>query len=295
MKFYIVTPAYNSLHWLEGCVRSVADQVAQDIEVHHHVQDGASEDGTVDWLESWQASHAGTPGYTFTYESQLDAGMYAAINQAWDNMPSDADVTAHLNSDEQYLAGAFQRLSKEFARRTGVEVILGAYLILDASGRYVCHRRPTMPHAWISASHCEIITCSCFYRTPFFRKRHVRYDEAYRVISDLVTYGALVKTAVNFGVYANLVTSAYILTGQNLSWSEAALEEWTRMMASLPWYASFRHKIAHKWSNLLRVCANWGCDSPGVYAIYTAGSPRRKEFTIQRPTCRWNKRTQGEQ
>lgn len=100
MKFYIVTPAYNALSWLQRCIYSVADQVAEGVEVHHHIQDGGSSDGTPEWLENWQQEHASSPGYTFTYESGKDAGMYDALNKAWEKTPSDAAVTAHLNSDE---------------------------------------------------------------------------------------------------------------------------------------------------------------------------------------------------
>ena len=105
MKFYIVTPAYNALQWLQGCVRSVADQVKEGVEVHHHVQDGGSTDGTPSWLKTWQEEHQGVSGYTFTFESAKDAGMYDALNMAWEKIPSDAGVTAHLNCDEQYLPG----------------------------------------------------------------------------------------------------------------------------------------------------------------------------------------------
>ena len=34
MKFYIVTPTYNALSWLERSVRSVADQVGQGVASH---------------------------------------------------------------------------------------------------------------------------------------------------------------------------------------------------------------------------------------------------------------------
>ena len=80
MKCYIVTPTYNSLHWLPRCVRSVASQVGGGVQIHHHVQDGGSSDGTVEWLRNWSNSHSGQEGYTITFASGKDAGMYDAIN-----------------------------------------------------------------------------------------------------------------------------------------------------------------------------------------------------------------------
>lgn len=135
MLFYIVTPSFNQLDFLMRCVASVRDQVSDEafkassveterssslndlngrdqLSVHHHVQDGASTDGTVEWLERYaqevggQQSACGehsrsenrTSGiigddpetenltrstYTFSYEGCPDNGMYDAISKGW--------------------------------------------------------------------------------------------------------------------------------------------------------------------------------------------------------------------
>ena len=119
-KFYIITPVMNSLSWLKRCVYSVADQVQPGVEVYHFVQDGASTDGTVEWLGEWQQKSASRPGYRFAYESVPDAGMYDALNKAWEKLPPDADITAHLNSDEQYMPGVLARIAGEFAEHPEV-------------------------------------------------------------------------------------------------------------------------------------------------------------------------------
>ena len=139
MKFYIVTPAFNAIQWLPRCVRSVADQVGGGIEVHHHVQDGGSDDGSVEWLSAWQMEHADVSGYAFSYESKGDEGMYDAINKSWDLLPDDADMTAHLNADEQYLPGALAEVSAWCTKKTGADVLLGIYIISDAENQYICH------------------------------------------------------------------------------------------------------------------------------------------------------------
>lgn len=51
MTFYIVTPAYNALSWLQRCIYSVADQVAEGVEVHHHIQDGGHQ---MERLSGWR-------------------------------------------------------------------------------------------------------------------------------------------------------------------------------------------------------------------------------------------------
>ena len=53
MKFYLVTPNYNSLSWLELCDASVADQVSDNLKVYHYILVGNSNDDTKEWLKSY--------------------------------------------------------------------------------------------------------------------------------------------------------------------------------------------------------------------------------------------------
>ena len=46
MNFVIFTPSYNQVEFLRRCIASIADQVTDEIVIHHHVQDGGSSDGT---------------------------------------------------------------------------------------------------------------------------------------------------------------------------------------------------------------------------------------------------------
>ena len=71
MNFWIVTPSFNQLGFLQRCVASVEDQVtgaigANDllassppISVHHHIQDAGSTDGTVEWLKAHKKNSPG--------------------------------------------------------------------------------------------------------------------------------------------------------------------------------------------------------------------------------------------
>ena len=291
MKFYIVTPTYNALSWLERSVRSVADQVGQGVEVHHHVQDGGSADGTPQWLNDWQRNHSDTPGYTFTYESAGDAGMYDAINKAWEKVPSDAAVTAHLNSDEQYLPGALKGVSAAFDAHSAAEIVLGTYIIVDAESRYICHRRPVKPSRWRSQTVCEIITCSCFHRVDAFLRHGIRFDIRYRALADMLFYRDIVNSAPRFCVCPQLITSMFTVTGGNLAWSEASQNEWDAEMNLLPWYVSRRHGIAYRVNNLLRRIADLLSPTLKGYSIYLPRQDERTTCRINRPTAHWGMRT----
>ncbi len=291
MKFYIVTPTFNSLSWLQRCIRSVADQTGEGVEVHHHVQDGASTDGTPAWLAEWQQTHADTSGYTFTFESTRDDGMYDAINKAWEKMPPDAAVTAHLNSDEQYLPGALKGVSEAFDAHSDAEIILGTYIIVDADSRYICHRRPVMPARWRSQTVCEIITCSCFHRTEAFIRHGIHFDTNYKALADMVFYRAIVGISPRICVQPELVTSTFTVTGGNLAWTERSQREWDAEMKALPWYVSRRHGIAYRVNNILRRLTDIRSESPRSYAIYMPHGEERIERIIKRPTARWGMRT----
>ena len=291
MKFYIVTPTFNALPWLQRCIRSVADQAGAGVEVHHHVQDGGSSDGTPAWLEEWLRGHEHTAGYTFTYDSGKDAGMYDAINLAWAKMPSDAAVTAHLNSDEQYLPGALKGVAEAFEGQKNAEIVLGTYIIVDAESRYICHRRPVRPSRWRSQTVCEIITCSCFHKAEAFRRHGIRFDTRYRALADLVFYRDIVNQAPRFCVCPGLITSSFTVTGGNLAWTELSRQEWDNEMSRLPWHVSRRHGVAYRINNLLRRIADVMCAKPRSYSIYHPAEEVRSECGIKHPTARWGMRT----
>ena len=293
MKFYIVTPTFNALPWLQRCIRSVADQAGDGVEVHHHVQDGGSSDGTPAWLEEWQRGHEHTAGYTFTYESGKDAGMYDAINLAWAKMPSDAAVTAHLNSDEQYLPGALKGVAEAFEGQKNAEIVLGTYIIVDAESRYICHRRPVRPSRWRSQTVCEIITCSCFHRADAFVRHGIRFDTRYRALADLVFYRDIVEYQPRICLAPELVTSTFAITGSNLAWSDQSQEEWNQEMKRLPWYVTRRHAFSYRYTNLLRRICDCFCVAPKSYSMYMEDCTDRTTKVIEHPSANWGKRTVG--
>lgn len=287
MKFYIVTPTYNSLDWLKRAIRSVEDQVGEGVEVHHHVQDGGSGDGTPEWLENWQQTHRDISGYTFTYESKKDEGMYDALNLAWVKLPADADITAHLNSDEQYLPQALLQVAREYERNPDTDMVLGTFIILNPDGSYHCHRRPVRPHAWSSLTICEIITCSCFHLVDTFRKHGVRFDSSYKSIGDLVFFSDIMKTHPRVRVLPELLTSAYAMTGSNLAWTPVTEKDIRRYYAKLPKIATMTTGVVRRAVNFTRRIVDCFCTPPEVLVTYQGDDTSRTTQVVENPTCRW--------
>lgn len=294
MHFYIVTPCFNALSWLTRCVRSVADQVSPGVTVHHHVQDGRSSDGTREWLEQWQREHKGQPGYRFSYESAPDGGMYDAINRAWEALPPEADVTAHLNADEQYLPGALAAVAERMEKRPAADIAVGSYLVLDKHYRYICHRRTSLLSATFSRVICQIITCACFHRTEAFRRRRVRFDTSYRSLADLIFYRDTLAAGARVMHMPGLITSAFVVTGGNLSWSVVTEQERERLFAEQPPWLRRLAPLLLKLNNAQYLICDCFCEKPKRYEVYCGEDRTRSLFAIRRPTVRWGMRTEGE-
>ena len=290
-KFYIITPVLNSLSWLKRCVYSVADQVTEDVEVYHFVQDGASTDGTVEWLQQWKQESAEREGYTFAFESESDAGMYDALNKAWDKLPADADITAHLNSDEQYMPGVLAKIAVAFGKHPDVDMLVGTYFVVDADSNYICHRRPVSPWRWTSQAACELITCTCFHRASSFARHGIRFDTRFRSLSDMLFFRDLVNHNLKVCVVPEIITSLFAITGENLGWSAITEAEWKQALSGMPigvarsrWLCNLVSSARRRWCDLFH-------ESPRKFSLYLSGREDRTVQEIKYPTSHWGCRT----
>lgn len=294
MKFYIVTPSFNAIAWLPACVRSVADQVCEGVEVHHHIQDGGSHDGTAEWLHQWQKTHAHTPGYRFTFESAPDGGMYAAINKGWANMPYDADVTAHLNGDEQYMPGALKILADCFTSHPKTEIITTGFFVFDEKGRYLCHRRPMVPDFYTGRFRCAMNTCTTFHRVKPFLRHGVRFDETYRAAGDIVFFRDLLALKPRIKMLPSLLSTAFFITGNNLGWTHTFDVEYARVTAGVPKWLLKSRRLICKGFGLMMMISDWFCKPPREFDVYRGNAEHRETRPIRRPRIIWQDRREGE-
>jgi glycosyltransferase involved in cell wall biosynthesis len=136
IHFYIVTPSYNSVRYIDETILSVVSQVG-DFSIHYHVQDGGSTDGTVGKLRAWEDYlHLQNPiGFcntlTFTWDSGPDNGMYDAINKGFEYLaPPPSGIMAWVNADDPYFPHAFSTASKAFTDIQNMEWFGGAIAIM---------------------------------------------------------------------------------------------------------------------------------------------------------------------
>lgn len=280
MLFYIVTPSLDALPWLTCCVRSVADQVGSGVQVHHHVQDGGSTDGSLSWLEEWRTAHEGVEGYRFTFASEPDAGAYDAINRAWANLPYEAEVTALLNSDEQYLPGALAAVADAFSRDSEPELVLTSFLILDEDHHYISHRRALAPSLWSSAVQCGIETCTSFFRAESVRRRGLRFNSRWKCLADLFFARRLLAFSPRIELLPRLLTSTFLVTGHNLSWGPRSREERRRYMTTLsPWLVKCEPLI-RGWLQFKHSILDRLLPSPGQYSVYLPRERTRSTLSV---------------
>ncbi|MCL1857587.1 MAG: glycosyltransferase [Kiritimatiellaeota bacterium] len=291
-RFWIVTPSYNSLVWLKRCLPSVRDQASQGIQVHHHVQDAASTDGTPAYLKNYAervAADASAKGrYSFSYASAKDNGMYDAINQGWDKAGDDVDVLAHLNCDEQYAPEALAKMATYFERHAHVDIAFADMIVIDKNGEYVCHRRTLKPHGWESLFCCVGFTATTFQRASVFQKRNVRFDTRWRNFGDKVWYNALHKAGCRFGVLHD-ITSLFTVTGANLNFTQEGLDERQRYQKEFVHNMGFAVFVIAKWLALRRWVSDRCLPPPKTYSLFWNDEEQRTVRPIPCPTGLWRR------
>lgn len=236
-SFFIITPCFNGMPWLPACIASVKAQAGPNVRVHHHVQDGGSSDGTVDWLASYSneirspgAGHqalggrgnklntqnltpnTGDSGYTFSYESVPDNGMYDAINKGWDRADESFDWLGHLNSDEQYQPGVFERIVLEGKKHSNWGAITGNSIWVDGEGSYLCSRKPSIGWPWVGRVWIPAFTCALFIRRKYYGSEAVKFDTSWKSFGDKVFCRDLLNAGCRFG-YVDEYMSVFVHRG----------------------------------------------------------------------------------
>lgn len=238
MKFYIVTPSYNCIKFLPGAVYSVRNQLfscdsghVTKFNVHHHVQDGGSTDGTVKWLREYQddpgnqnnhecgMSAECLQNYSFSFSSEHDEGMYDAINRGWARGASDADIVAWINCDEQFLPGALGRVTNFLKRHPRKDAVFGSLILVDKKGDPIAARRENIPlrKRYLLYGPLYAMTCTLFFRSKLWKQGDLKLNTKYRIVADADLVLRLLEENVEFGYINDYQALFTVMTGENLS------------------------------------------------------------------------------
>lgn len=118
MKLSLITVTFNSASTIKDTIESVLAQTYEDYE--YLVIDGASKDGTVDIIKSYEPLFKGK----MKWISEKDKGMYDGINKGI--RMATGDVVGIINSDDFYhRADIFSIINKAFEESPSVQSIYG--------------------------------------------------------------------------------------------------------------------------------------------------------------------------
>ena len=274
MRVSVITPSFRSGHWLRLCIASVADQ---GVNVEHIVQDAGSDDGTLDWLKSDTRVRAFV---------EKDAGMYDAINRGLRR--ATGEICAYLNCDEQYLPGALPAVVEFFERHPDIEVLFADFVVVDAAGQYLCHRKVQVPgryHLWVS--HLPTFSCAMFFRRRLVQDETLLFNPRLRDVGDGDWVLRLLQRGTRMGVLRQF-TSVFTLSGANMMTGENARREAQAMHATAPGWlrackpAIILHHRLRRWlGGLYR-------QAPFSFSLYTLEQPvARVTRQVEQPVGRW--------
>ena len=172
------------LSYLKKCSQSVHDQ--QNVQLEHIVIDGASSDGTAEWIEG---------NRRIVGVSEVDHGMYDAINKGFGM--ARGGLLACLNCDEQYLPGTLGWVRDYFESHSDADMIFCNAYLIKPDGSLIAFRKGSKPRWYfVLASHLYVLTC-----TMFFRRRIIDdgflMDSQFRIWGDVEFVVKLLRNGYN--------------------------------------------------------------------------------------------------
>ena len=179
IEISIVTPVFNSIRWIDLCVRSVRHAL-QGRNYEHIVCDGGSTDGTLEYLQRQK---------DIRLISGPDRGMYDALNKGM--AAAHGRIVGHLNADEQYdragLAHALEKLE-----RTRADAVFGPTIMLDGQLNFLyLFNQITVPRPIDADWHMPVQSCSLLFRRQIWER--CPYPAEYRVVGDHVWFRRQMK------------------------------------------------------------------------------------------------------
>ncbi|MFL2877206.1 MAG: glycosyltransferase [Pontiellaceae bacterium] len=303
MNFVIITPSYNQVEFLKRCIASVADQVSDEIFIHHHVQDGGSSDGTCEFLKDYarQIGSMVSRRYAFSYKRVSDNGMYDALNKGieyaleyapWQVSEMSGDkqqplisklqisntIFAWLNCDEQYLLGSLKKVFDYFQQCPTTDFLYGNTLHVNSEGKFLTYRKnPPLRKLYVRTDHLYIQSASTFFRASIFDEG-ARFDTSLKAISDCVFIINLLEKK-KVARHINDYLSIFTMTGDNLSIEDVGLKELKYWHDAAPGFIRLFRPIINGFRYLEKgLSGGYSEKFPLMYSIYLNDNDKRERI-----------------
>lgn len=169
----VVTPSFQQALFLERTMESVLSQGYESLE--YLVQDGGSDDGTVELLERYS-------GRLHGFESASDRGQAHAINRGF--AKTSGEIMCWLNSDDLLLPGTLACVGDYFTHHPEVDVVYGNRVLIDQNdmeiGRWILPPHDNKVLSWADFIPQETL----FWRRSVWEKAGGYVDEDFNFALD---------------------------------------------------------------------------------------------------------------
>ena len=204
----LVTPVYNSAHYIEQTIRSVLDQRYSNLE--YFIIDGGSTDGTVEIIRKYEKEISG-------WISEPDRGMYDALNKGF--AKSSNELMGWISATDVLHPFSLFVVGSVFRTFPGVEWITGNPTMVDELGMTVEVQR--LPH-WSRArvlmgANRHIQQESTFWRRSLWEKAGGRTEDSLRGGGDFELWLRFFRHAQLYSVDA--LIGAWRLHSDSLGWT----------------------------------------------------------------------------
>jgi glycosyltransferase involved in cell wall biosynthesis len=264
LKISVITPSYKQLSWLRLCSASIGDQ--QGVNLEHIIQDAQ----TGPELENWVQQN--TSAQLFV---ECDSGMYDAINRGFAR--ATGDIVCWLNSDEQYLEGALEKVAQFFEAHPEIDIIFGDGLLVSETGALLSYRKAVVPDLHhVQAAHLNTLTCATFVRRSVV-DRGFKLDTRWKTNADAIWIADLLKAKIPMAVLDEPL-AVFTITDVNLGHTSLAHSEtirWQQETGSTNRLTKLYHVTKHRYKKLVH----------GAYLprhletrIYTLANPQTRSL-----------------
>ncbi|MBU2578478.1 glycosyltransferase [Patescibacteria group bacterium] len=140
MKFSIITPVYNGEKYIAETIESVLSQKG-NFEIEYIITDGKSTDNTLNIIKHYEKLLTEKQylikclAISYKWFSEKDNGMYSAINKGFSM--ATGNIYAWLNSDDLYMPGAMEIVSKTFFKYPDIKWIKGINAAINESSQII--------------------------------------------------------------------------------------------------------------------------------------------------------------
>ena len=170
----VITPSWNSVHYIEQTILSVINQTYRNVE--YIIIDGGSSDGTLDIIRKYES-------YIDFWVSETDDGMYQAINKGMQR--ASGEIVAYLNSDDLYYPDTLEKVVNYFANNLSAELVYGNLDFVDEEGKKLFTQKyPKFRLNFFIRANCSMIgQPAAFWRSSLLKKTGM-FDESLKMASD---------------------------------------------------------------------------------------------------------------